>query len=109
MKSKFSALWQGSTAIDTASLNRLMAIKQGIIEKIGCPAETTQINLIQASELSFSDVSGTPVSLSVIHFADAKNRRFVCLLEPTELRALHQMCETILNGSLDCGSSECQQ
>ncbi len=99
MKSKFYDIWQESPAITDASLKSLMAIKQGIIEKIGCPAETTQINLIRASELQFAGVSGEDLSISVIHFADAKNRRFVCMFNPMELQALRDFCEASLKKS----------
>lgn len=104
MKSKFDDIWQESPAITDASLKSLMAIKQGIIEKIGCPAETTQINLIRASELQFAGVSGEDLSISVIHFADAKNRRFVCMFNPMELQALRDFCEAALKG-LDLAST----
>lgn len=99
MKSKFDDIWQESPAITEASLKSLMAIKQGIIEKIGCPAGTTQINLIRASELQFAGIFGEEVSISFIHFADAKNRRFVCMFNPMELQALRDFCEAALKGS----------
>lgn len=98
MKSKFESLWLKPSSEEEKFHCLALSLKQRLVDQIGCPAENQLIHLCKLSNVGLSDDSGSSVSFNVMQFVDAENRRFVCLLDPMELRILHQACETILQG-----------